>query len=338
MKFYYYALYEGYSVHDSLDIASEEFFGCDYEQTVLNVGYHSWWPGGEWGNSPLNHTGYYPRDFNDEFPPEDRRDPNRMRVFGDSEIKLYQPELVLAAVDENNNELASSPIFVVDDDNGYGLPNSITVTNQVHEIAVTDNIFGYQFDHFSYNYVNYYSNPSNISISSDGVLKAHYVPDQHVYVANSEGGYTDPAYGYYRGSGSMQITAYPYSGYQFSYWLLNSEYLSSNPTIYVDYGSNTIQPVFEGTPSYWLTVNAWNIYDEDWITTDVYIDSYYEGTTPLSIQVNGGYHSVEVEFYAPDPGSGPYYLIGFSDELDNGENRLIQSNTEITAYYDLGGK
>ena len=54
--------------------------------------------------------------------------------------------------------------------------------------------------------------------------------------------------------------------------------------------------------------------------------------------MNGGYHSVEVEFYAPDPGSGPYYLIGFSDELDNGENRLIQSNTEITAYYDLGGK
>lgn len=66
LKFYYYALYECYTVHDSLDIASEEFFGCDYESTVLNTGYHSWWPESGWPY-PLNHTGYYPRDFNYEF-------------------------------------------------------------------------------------------------------------------------------------------------------------------------------------------------------------------------------------------------------------------------------
>lgn len=48
IKFYYYALYEGYSVHDSLDLASGEFFGRDYANTVLNTGYHCWWPGGNW--------------------------------------------------------------------------------------------------------------------------------------------------------------------------------------------------------------------------------------------------------------------------------------------------
>jgi hypothetical protein len=64
--FYYYALYQGYSVHDSLDLASESFFGCDYSNTVLYTGYQSWWPGGNWQGSSqpyMCNSGYYPNDF-----------------------------------------------------------------------------------------------------------------------------------------------------------------------------------------------------------------------------------------------------------------------------------
>ena len=235
--FFHYALECDYTIHTALDLASQDtFYGSP-----------------NFDSSPLSNsngfTAIWPMYINDDWDYENYSVPNcYMRVYGNSYIKLYQPLLTLSARDNNNNPL--SPVFTIDD-TGYG-STSIRVTNDEHYITVTDNIFGFRFDHFSFNGYNYGSNPSQIPITVDGTLTAHYVPDQHVYVASSEGGYTDPAYGYYRGSGSMQVTAYPYSGYQFSYWLLNSEYLSSNPTINVDYGSNTVQPVFEGNPSYGL--------------------------------------------------------------------------------------
>ena len=110
MKFYYYALYQGYSVHDSLDLASAEFFGCSYTNTVLYTGYQSWWPGGNWDYqySPMPYmsdSGYYPNDFRTEAQQYGVTlgDANRMKIFGDSTIKLNQHQITFQARDADNN-------------------------------------------------------------------------------------------------------------------------------------------------------------------------------------------------------------------------------------------
>jgi hypothetical protein len=257
LKFYYYALAEGYSVHDSLDIASGEFFGCDYESTVLNTGYHSWWPGGDFPGvwceehqvfheNPLCNTGYYPRDFNYEFSlhPWNRtaREPNRMRVFGDSNIYLAMPAVTLSSN-------YGSPTFYFDG-NAVSTGN-VKILRNTYSVS-TSVPSGYTFNRFTYGGSNYYGNPSNIAINNDGYFDVYFAPISYRYldVWSATGGYTNYAVGshpFIQGQ-TAYVYAYENSGYTFSYWIVDGTPAGSSNPIGVSMNvDHYIQPVFTAT-------------------------------------------------------------------------------------------
>jgi hypothetical protein len=255
IKFYHYALYEGYSVHDSLDIASGEFFGCDYVHTVLYTGYDCYWPGGNWPpvwcdecgvfhENPLSHPGYYPRDFNEELMehPWDMpyRSSNKMKVFGDSTIKLYQPQITLSGRDDNNNPVY--PQFTIDGDTLYS--GNHRLVSKTYSVNVNDPP-GYAFSHFTYDGAIYSHRPASITFYTNGELRAHYLTAQPLTVSSSGSGYTNlTGTHWYDPYTYAHIEAFPSSGYD-HYWLLNNRYAGSNPTINVYMnGPKTLQAVF----------------------------------------------------------------------------------------------
>lgn len=268
LKFYYYALAEGYSVHDSLDIASGEFFGCDYESTVLNTGYHSWWPGGDmtpvwceehqvYHQNPLCNTGYYPRDFNEPFSQHPwnvpLRDANRMRVFGDSNIYLAMPAVTLSSN-------YGSPTFYFDG-NAVGTGN-VKILRDTYSVS-TSVPSGYTFNRFTYGGSNYYGNPSNIAINNNGYLEAYFAPIPYRYldVYSGTGGYTSPSagtYQYIQGQ-TAYITAYANSGYSFDYWICDGVNVGSSNPIGVSMNiDHYVQPVFYANPppQYCLSISS----------------------------------------------------------------------------------
>ena len=112
--FYHYALVDDMPVYDALNFASWNYFGCPYSSCVLNTGYNGWWPGGNWPAKPwLIDPGYWPIDFRNR-PGVDEdtksRGPNRMRVLGDSTIKLTHSYVTLAARDNYNNPISTTLI------------------------------------------------------------------------------------------------------------------------------------------------------------------------------------------------------------------------------------
>jgi hypothetical protein len=57
----------------------------------------------------LSDPGYFPMDYNDDINEQTGhyREDNRMRVFGDSRIKLYQPLLTVNAYDSGRNPVSA---------------------------------------------------------------------------------------------------------------------------------------------------------------------------------------------------------------------------------------
>ncbi len=156
-----------------------------------------------------------------------------------------------------------------------------------------------------------------------------------ITILDNTGGYTDPEAGYYTGISGMWVTAYADEGWHFVEWDKNGVYYSSNPAIYVTY-DNTVQPVFEldePPPTHWLYLDAYDTnWWEEWHPA-VYVDDNFVGYAPVAVQITEGWHSITVDEWI-----GMLYLSGFSDELGNGDSRLINSDTYITAYYTLAGK
>ena len=166
--FFYYRITQNYSVHDALNFASTMYFSDSYTDSVLNQGYSCWWPGNGPGN--LVYPGYFPTDFR-QYPEFQNTPDNKMRVFGDSSIKLYQPLLTLSA----SNGL--SPTFTI-----AGQSQSVgscRLIPDTYTITVSD-VPNYSFSHFSYKGSNY-GRPANIQITSDGVLTANYVYNPTYY-------------------------------------------------------------------------------------------------------------------------------------------------------------
>ena len=242
--FYDYALDEELSIHDSLDQASEEFFGCDYSNSVLNTGYDSWWPGGEWDGLKewLTEPGYWPRDFKNRTGVDDwtkNRDLNRMRVFGDSSIKLTAPpEMVSLDITgrDDEDELFEGNVWI--DDYFVGHPDmEIRVTRGEHTISAANSI-AYTSHSFKVNGQTYvFSSPYDFTQNSTVEITWYYnpgwnpfpPPEMEIRVGNeeSEGGTVEP-------EGIVNLRYYPYE----------------NVTI-------------TATPDYWYMVDYWAI-DEDY--------------------------------------------------------------------------
>jgi hypothetical protein len=306
--FYDYALRHDYAVRDALNLASIDFFQQTYTACPLygedGTGYYAWYP---------NYNRY-------EF--------GYMRVFGDGSMWLFQPKITLTT------NCQASPTFYLNGDPHY--IGDVHVWPEIYTISVSD-IPNYVFDHFSY-HGNNFGRPANFGLYFNGELTAHYNWNPTYYtlsISSSGGGYTVP-------TGDQQVLSYNYAhveavadpGWTLNHWLLDGYNVGSDPSIdvYMD-GPHSLQAVFsEGVVYHWLTVNAYDIYYQQWIDAGVWVDGYGGGYGTMTVQVPEGWRAVGAdEWYYP------LYLVGFSDGYGNGASRPIYSDTTITAYYDLGG-
>ena len=144
--------------------------------------------------NPLRNSGYYPRDFNEPLSQhpwnQAPRDPNKMRVFGDGDIKLCQKLLTLSARDNNNNPLY--PAFTIDGQTEYS--GSRYVVSKIYSFNAND-IPNYDFSHLTYGSTSFYTRPANILINSAGTVTAHYNWNPTYYtlsISSSGGGHTNP--------------------------------------------------------------------------------------------------------------------------------------------------
>jgi len=96
VEYFYEAAISGYTVHDSLNLASEEVFGVPYDLTPLNAGYWAYYPGGFGQPAGWNNVGF-------------------MMVYGDSQIKI-SPGVTA--------ETVSTPTITNPQNNGDGNPNT----------------------------------------------------------------------------------------------------------------------------------------------------------------------------------------------------------------------
>lgn len=95
-----------------------------------------------------------------------------------------------------------------------------------------------------------------------------------------------------------------------------------------------MQAVFrEGTVYHWLSVDAyWNSYE---LHPNVYVDSNWVGTGPVSVQVTEGWHSVYVDDPTYDEYEYPYYFCYFTGyNYDNPASIAVYSDTWTTAWYE----
>jgi len=253
--FYYSALVDGYSVHDSLNIASLNIFYTTYTSSILYTGYDLWWPGSEdpsqmtidqYGLNlgqirPFGLSGWYPRQFFNTSSPCYTK--NSMQVFGDSSIYLFQPKITLSAN-------YGSPTFYLDG-TAHGTGN-VNVWRKTYSVG-TSVPAGYSFYRFSYGGYTYSSNPSNIPILNSGSLTVLFspIPYRYLDVYSATGGYTSPSAGthqYIYGQ-TAYVTAYANSGYTFDYWIFDFQYVVySNPISVSMNVDHCVQPVFYGIP------------------------------------------------------------------------------------------
>ena len=331
--FYDHALRDSYSVRDALNRACLDFFQTSFTSCVLNqnIGYNCWWPGGDFP-VPLNAAGWFPDSF--RWHPDYTNLPkNHMKLFGDGSMWVFQPTITLTT------NCGASPTFYLD-----GVARSVGNVNvwapKTYTISVSD-VPGYTFSHFTYDGM-VLSRPTTIQLLHSGALTAHYIPQPYINILSSTGGYTTPSAGYYTGSGTMQITATAYGGYHFSYWLLNGGYLSSDQTIYVDYGANTVQPVFASdNPT--INVHAVDTYFNEGqpLTANVFVDGTWRGYTYETITVGEGYHNIEVDAWVNDPvfGSIPFaYWTDASWNIISYDNPLytyVSTDTTFIAWYSV---
>ncbi|MBN1245828.1 hypothetical protein JXA31_09575 [Candidatus Bathyarchaeota archaeon] len=260
--FFSYALRNDWSVNDALDEASQYFYDGDFDQIPLYTGFDAIWPmyyNEQWNNG--TGTGY-------------------LRVYGNGNVKLYQPKIDLVARNySTGSPLGGNPTTI----EGQSFGAYAYVVPKGYAIYATDPT-GYQFSHYAYKGSNYTNRQSTILLDADGELTTYYTQVSYIIIESASGGTTTPSAGYYTGSGSMQIQANANQGYHFVEWRLNGEYLSSNPTVYVDYGANTVEPIFApDNPQYAdVTIRAWSYtYGSEGYGLQIDCDGEYFGLTPI---------------------------------------------------------
>ncbi len=157
-KFYWYALDEGYSVKNSLNIASGEFFNLPYVDCPLHEGFETWWP----YNEDLPHPPY---------PEANKWYPGKMHVYGNGDIKLCQYQIEVRAYDQYYYPV-SAQVYVDGTTAGWTF-SSIWVAPGTHTVGVQAYPDAYHvFSHFGG-----YSpgqNPITVSITSNRLLWAYY--------------------------------------------------------------------------------------------------------------------------------------------------------------------
>jgi hypothetical protein len=232
-KFFAYALQYDMTVNQALDHASCLVFSRYFYDTSLYTGFPAVWPTwfeGHWNATPFNES--------------------TLAVYGNGNIKLYQPSISLSARDNNNNPLSTT--FTIDGQQGYS--GSYRLTPTVHSISVPDKE-NYAFSHFNYNGANYYNRPANILLDTDGTLTAYYTWNPTYYwlsVLSSSGGSVSPGSQQYQsGEAAYQEAVPDNSSWVLDQWILDGNNVGMNPEIYVGMNwHHTLYANFTAAPSY----------------------------------------------------------------------------------------
>ena len=156
-------------------------------------------------------------------------------------------------------------------------------------------------------------------------------------ISAGSGGTTNPSPGtyWYDEGTNVQVTANPYAGYDFDYWLLDGGYYSSNPTVTVTMNSNhNLQAIFKQEQTgHQVTVYAYNQYGYQGYVP-LYIDGQYKGTTPYTCTLSQGNHQIYVESPLYD---GYYHVFQYyyygSYNYNNPMTVYVGSSMGIVAYY-----
>ena len=289
--FYDYALRHRYSVKDALNRASLDFFQHPFTSSIFNTGYNSWWPGADIpGQDPiLENPGWYPRDF---YGPEAEK--NRMRVFGDGNVMLFQPRITLA------DNTPFTPTFYID-----GVPHNSGETINLwpdagrYTITVSD-VPGYTWNNFHYEYTyesgwwEIYYQPVTIGFENSGTFTAVYTPNpQPLTISSSGSGYTNPTgTQWYDLYSNAHVEAFPNSGYD-NYWILDNYYAGNSPTIdvYMN-GPRNLQAVFYPVQPYSFVAGL-----------DSYDGPVYDPENLAGWQNDGQFATIA--------GYGPYQYYGY---------------------------
>jgi hypothetical protein len=279
--FFAYALTNNWSVKQALDEASQQFFDCDFDETTFggSQGFIASWPM------------YKDGTWQEVFPPEQRR--GWLKVYGDSNVKLHQPSITFAARDENNNPV--SCYFKI---NGENVGTSARVINGISSVEVT----GYALEYFAYNGNNYYGNPAQIPLTSDGTITAHVKPYCVVTIQSNNNNYgsVDFAGTNYWSNNYYPMHAYPNAGYVFDHWESSNynniwfENAYSPTSLATVVGSGTITGVFAPAVTHTATFAFWNPWNVDG-SLQISVDggaNYYAslGGTPYTL--TEGWHTV----------------------------------------------
>jgi hypothetical protein len=263
--FYYFALNQSHSVRDALDLASNSYFqGAPFTLSHLYSGYNTWWPGGDWNATVmpyLSHEGYFPMDFNDEMIANGTapRDPNRMRVFGDIDMKLSLSSLTVNAYDSSSNPVSAD--VYIDGKNVGAAGNTFKVTSGAHTVRVesSSNVF--------HQYTSYgeFENEVSVFVNGAATLTANYYgnpPPQFKLTITANGGTANPGAGeHWYTPQKVAVTAAPDGGHYFDCWRLDGVNIpvpfGQTPTIQVSMsGHHTLEAVFAALPSSYKFVSS----------------------------------------------------------------------------------
>jgi hypothetical protein len=242
-KFFAYALQYDFTVNQALDHASCDVFSYYFSDTDLYTGFDAEWPtwnGTHW-NTPQQWIGC------------------SMAVYGNGNIKLYQPSISF-----------SGASFTVDSQQGF--TGSYKLSPTVHSFTVPD-LPNYDFSYISYNNHNYYYRPTNIPITVDGQMVAHYVwdPKNTLSISSSGGGYVADESGYpisgcinYSPNSDVDLDAVADSGWTFDHWVKDSVDAGANPSITIHMDTDhVVQALFNPGYHYYVSSVEANEYVSD---------------------------------------------------------------------------
>lgn len=228
-NFFYYATHYDISVHEALDWASWTFFNTYFGASPLNTGFNScWW-------NMQNSTNY----------------PDKMAVYGNSNVHLLLHTLTVNAYDSNSNPVNEN-VYI----DGYlrgTTGNSFAVDSGSHtlQVGTASNCFHY------FNGYSDLSNPVTVSVTQDTMITANYYanppPQYTLTVSTTDGGTTVYPYtpgNYQIAPALVTVAEQPYTNYLFLYWLLDGNpFYGTSITIPMSSNHN-VEAVFAPNPPY----------------------------------------------------------------------------------------
>jgi hypothetical protein len=324
-RFFEKALTNDWSVKQALNEASQHFFNCDFDETTFggDQGFIASWPmfiSGQW---------------QEIYSPEQRR--GWLEVYGDSNVKLYQPQVTLAA------NAGLSPSFTID---GQSAISGARVFSGGHYFYAQAELPNYSFHHFICNGQEYDWNNAYIPITSSSTVTAYYnwhPSTCHLTVAAYNEGGTTGGSGDYTYNSIQYAYAYPDQNHVLIDWIITThgETFSlgsiENPKDVCMSSDVSLYAVFapiQTTHSLSVDAFCWSMWCP--VTSYVEIDGGSSGTgyTPVTFYgLSNTDHTITV--YTPE---GPYdyyfsHMYYEGGAVGNPATITLNGDYHVTAYY-----